>query len=93
MLNQNVKYGLFFLGGVALGVLGATVISRGKMNIKPMASDLLSAGMDLKEKAMACVDGVKEDLADVVAEAQVKCQEKKEACEVKAACKPEASAS
>ena len=33
--------------------------------------------MDLRDKIMAGVEGVKEDLADVVAEAEVKAQEKK----------------
>ncbi len=77
-MNQNLKYGLFFLGGMAVGALGAVVVTRGKLDIKPLASSLISEGMNLREKALAAVDSVKEDLADVVAEAQVKNQEKKE---------------
>ena len=80
-MNQNYKYGLFFLGGLAVGALGAMAISRGKLSVKPLASDLISSGIDLRDKALAAVEGVKEDLADVVAEAQVKSQEKREAKE------------
>ena len=80
-MNQTTKYGLIFLGGLVLGALGATAVSRGKLNLKPLASDLLSDGMNLRDKVMASVEGIKEDLADVVAEAQVKAQESKEAKE------------
>lgn len=84
-MNQNVKYGLFFLGGVALGALGAVVVTRGKLDVKPLATNLISGGIDLREKALAAVESVKEDIADVVAEAQVKSQEKREAAEADAA--------
>ena len=84
-MNQNVKYGLFFLGGVALGALGAVVVTRGKLDVKPLATNLLSSGIDLREKALAAVESGKEDIADVVAEAQVKSQEKREAAEAAAA--------
>ena len=69
-MNQNYKYGLFFLGGLAVGALGAMAISRGKLSVKPLATDLISSGIDLRDKALAAVEGVKEDLADVVAEAR-----------------------
>ena len=76
-MNNTTKYGLFFLGGVVVGALGAAAITRGKLNVKPLAADLLSTGLDLRDKVMAGVEGVKEDLADVMAEAEVKSQERK----------------
>lgn len=76
-MNNSTKYGLFFLGGVVVGALGAVAITRGKLNVKPLAADLLSTGLDLRDKVMAGVEGVKEDLADVMAEAEVKSQERK----------------
>ena len=82
-MNETTKYGLIFLGGVVVGALGACAISRGKLNIKPLAADLVSGGLELREKALAAVEGVKEDLADVVAEAQVKAQERREAAELR----------
>lgn len=84
-MNETTKYGLIFLGGVVVGALGACAISRGKLNIKPLAADLVSGGLELREKALAAVEGVKEDLADVVAEAQVKAQERREAEELREA--------
>ena len=76
-MNETFKYALFFLGGVAVGAIGAVAVSRGKLDVKPLATNLLSSGMELRDKIMAGVEGVKEDLADVVAEAEVKAQEKK----------------
>lgn len=76
-MNNTTKYGLFFLGGVVVGALGAVAITRGKLNVKPLAADLLSTGLDLRDKVMVGVEGVKEDLADVMAEAEVKSQERK----------------
>ena len=73
-MNETTKYGLFFVGGVIVGALGAVALTRGKLDVKPLATNLLSSGMDLRDKIMA---GVEEDLADVVAEAEVKAQEKK----------------
>ena len=76
VLNQTTKYGLFFVGGLVVGALGAVAIAKGKKfgGVKPLASSLLSAGIDVKDK-----------VADVVAEAQVKSQERREAKEVKEA--------
>lgn len=91
-MNETTKYGLIFLGGVVVGALGACAISRGKLNIKPLAADLVSGGLELREKALAAVEGVKEDLADVVAEAQVKAQERREAAELREAAAAEAAA-
>lgn len=76
-MNETTKYGLFFLGGVVLGALGTIAVTRGKLDVKPLATDLLSTGIDLKDKAMGLVESAKEDLADAVAEAQVKSQERR----------------
>lgn len=88
-MNETTKYGLFFLGGVVLGALGAMAVTRGKLDVKPLATDLLSAGIDLKEKALSAVESAKEDIADAVAEAQVKSQEKKARAEEVEAAKVE----
>ncbi len=88
-MTETTKYGLVFLGGVVLGALGAVAVTRGKLEVKPLATDLLSAGIDLKDKAMSVVESAKEDIADAVAEAQVKSQEKKMKAEEAAAAKCE----
>lgn len=83
-MNETTKYGLFFVGGVLVGALGAVALTRGKLDVKPLATDLLSSGIDLKDKLMAGVDGVREDLDDVMAEAEVKAQERRAAKEAAA---------
>lgn len=77
-MNENMKYGLFFLGGVALGVVGAVAVSKGKLDIKPFAAELLSRGMDMKDAVLARVDSVKEDVEDMVAEARAVADERRE---------------
>lgn len=61
-MNENMKYGLFFLGGLALGANGAVAVSRGKLDIKPLAAGLLSRGMDVKDAVLAKVETVKENV-------------------------------
>ena len=78
-MNENMKYGLFFLGGLALGANGAVVVSRGKLDIKPLAADLLSRGMDVKDAVLAKVETVKENVDDMVAEAREASEKRKEA--------------
>ena len=77
-MNEKLKYGLFFLGGVTLGVVGAVAVSRGKLDIKPFATELLSRGMDMKDAVLAKMEGVKEDMEDMVAEARVAAEERGE---------------
>ncbi|MFU0842351.1 MAG: YtxH domain-containing protein [Burkholderia sp.] len=86
-MTETTKYGLFFLGGLAVGALGAVAITRGRPQLRPLATDLVAAGIDAKEKAMGAVESAKEDLADVIAEAQVKREEKRAAAEAREAAK------
>ena len=83
VLNQTTKYGLIFAGVSVLVALGAFAIAKGKKagGLKPLASFSLSAGLDVKDKVMTGIDGVREELADVVAEAQVKSQMRRESQE------------
>ena len=77
-MNENMKYGLFFLGGLALGAIGAVAVSKGKLDLKPMAADLLSRGMDA---VLAKVETVKENMDDMVAEARHAAEQRREAKE------------
>ncbi len=65
-----LKYGLFFLGGVAVGAVGAVFASRGKLDIKPFVTDILSRGMDIKDAVVAKAETLKEDVEDMAAEAR-----------------------
>ena len=69
-MNENFKYGLFFLGGVALGAIGAVAVSRGKLDLKPFAAELVSRGIDAKDALMAKAETVRENMEDLVAEAE-----------------------
>lgn len=69
-MNNGLKYGLFFLGGLVLGVVGTVAVTRGKLDLKPLATDLVSRGMDMKDAIMSKVESVKEDMEDLAAEAR-----------------------
>ena len=69
-MNNGLKSGLFFLGGLALGVVGTVAVTRGKLDLKPLATDLVSRGMDMKDAIMSKVEAVKEDMEDLAAEAR-----------------------
>ncbi|MGE9984989.1 hypothetical protein [Desulfovibrio sp. SGI.169] len=69
-MNNGLKFGLFFLSGIALGALGAVAVSRGKLNLKPVAADLISRGIDVKDALMSKVEAFKEDMEDLAAEAR-----------------------
>lgn len=69
-MNNGLKYSLFFLGGLALGVVGTVAVTRGKLDLKPLATDLVSRGMDMKDAIMSKVEAVKEDMEDLAAEAR-----------------------
>lgn len=80
-MNSGIKFGLFFLGGIALGALGAVALSKGKLNLKPVATDLISRGMDVKDALMSKVEAVKEDMEDLAAEARQASEKRKAAKE------------
>ena len=65
-MNEYVKYGLFFAGGLALGLL---------------ATDLLSRGLDLKDAVMGKVDTLREGAQDLLAEAQQAAEQRREAAD------------
>ena len=80
-MNSGIKFGLFFLGGISLGALGAVALSKGKLNLKPVAADLISRGMDVKDALMSKVEAVKEDMEDLAAEARQASEKRKAANE------------
>ena len=63
---------------MALGGVGAVAGSRVKLDLKSFATELISRGMDMKDAVLARVDGVKEDVEDMVAEARAAAEERKE---------------
>ena len=77
-MNEGMKCGLCFLGGILLGALGVAAVSKSG-NLKPLAADLLSRGMDVKDAMMTKVETAKENMDDLVAEARHASEQRKEA--------------
>ena len=77
MNMEAMKYGLVFLGGLVLGAIGATAVSRGKVDLKPLATDIISRGMDVKDALLQKVESVREDVQDLAAEARARSDERK----------------
>lgn len=69
-MNEYLKNGLFLAAGVAIGALGAVALGKGKFSVRPAMADLLSHGMDLKEKTAAVLERAKENMDDLMAEAK-----------------------
>ncbi|MHC1788766.1 hypothetical protein [Solidesulfovibrio sp.] len=69
-MNDYLKNGLFLAAGVAIGALGAVALGKGKLSIRPAMADLLSHGMDLKEKTASVLERAKENIEDLMAEAK-----------------------
>lgn len=78
-MNSVFKYGLVFLGGLVVGALGAAAVKRGSLDLKPLATDLISRGMDVKDALLSKVEAVKEDMQDLAAEARAKAEERRSA--------------
>lgn len=64
------KCGLCLGAGVAIGAVGALLLSRGKIDLKKTAATILSHGMDLKEQAATIMETAKENMEDIAAEAE-----------------------
>ncbi|WP_296305150.1 hypothetical protein [uncultured Desulfovibrio sp.] len=78
-MNSVLKYGLVFLGGLVVGALGTAAVRRGSLDLKPLATDLISRGMDVKDALMSKVEAVREDMQDLAAEARAKADDRKSA--------------
>ncbi len=76
-MNENLKYGMFFLGGVALGAIGAVAVSRGKLDFRPFATELVSRGLDARDALLSKAETVRENMEDLVAEAQAASEARK----------------
>lgn len=71
------KYGLALGAGVALGAVGALLLSKNSAEVKKTLSTLLSHGMDLKEKAASYMETAKENMEDIAAEARHASEQRK----------------
>ncbi len=77
-MNQLLKYGLIFVGGLIVGALGSKAAQNKDFSLKPFATDLLSRGMDVKDAVMGKVETMKEGMDDLTAEARYAAEQRKE---------------
>lgn len=78
-MNDGVKCGLFLLGGILLGAAGVAAVSKGKLNLRPLMTDILSRGLDARDAVLAKVETAKENMEDLMAEARHTAETRKEA--------------
>lgn len=83
------RCGLLLLAGVAVGVLGVALLSRGRL--RPLCVDMVNRGLDIKDRAAEVIETARERVEDVVAEARYqKEQQKEQDASVKEASTPSA---
>jgi hypothetical protein len=73
------KYGLALGAGVAIGAVGAVLLSRGNIDLKKACSGLLSRGLDIKDRAVELAETARENLDDISAEARHAREQRKKA--------------
>lgn len=76
-MNTGLKCGLWFLGGLIVGAVGVAAASRAKFDFKPLATDLISRGIDVKDALLTKVEALKEDVEDLTAEARMASDKRK----------------
>lgn len=76
-MGQFWKYGLALGAGVALGAVGAMLLSKNSAEVKKTLSTILSHGMDLKDRAATVMENAKEDMEDIAAEARQASKQRK----------------
>jgi len=69
-MNLNSKDALLFVGGVTVGALAVYALTRSNPNLKPLLADVMAGGLNLKDKLMGVVDQAKENMEDLMAEAE-----------------------
>ncbi|MBS3956801.1 MAG: hypothetical protein KGZ40_04640 [Clostridiales bacterium] len=69
-MGEGYHKGLYLAGGIALGVVAAALYGREKDRLRPAAADLISRGLDVKDRALMMAETAKEQIEDIVAEAQ-----------------------
>lgn len=70
MNNGFLKGGLIFLAGAAMGALTTLLLTKGQDGVKPAVAGLVAGGLNLKDKTLTVFEKAKENLEDIVAEAE-----------------------
>ncbi|GFK96086.1 hypothetical protein NNJEOMEG_03960 [Fundidesulfovibrio magnetotacticus] len=69
-MNLTSRDLLLIAGGAAAGALAVYALTRGAPAIKPLVTNAMASGLDIKEKVLGVVDHAKEHLEDFLAEAE-----------------------
>jgi hypothetical protein len=69
-MESNSKGALLFIGGAALGALAVYALTKGSPSLKPFLADVMAGGLDLKDKLLGLMDQAKENIEDLMAEAE-----------------------
>lgn len=67
-MNTGTKVTLAFLGGAVAGAAALALLNRGKLDfeyLKPLATELLNKGMDLKDTLLTKMETLKDDLENL----------------------------
>lgn len=70
-MDNGTKIALAFLGGAAAGAAALALLNRGKLDLgylRPLATELMNKGMELKDTIVAKVDAMKEELENMASE-------------------------
>ena len=78
-MNSVFKYGLVFLGGLVVGALGASAVKRGSLDLKPLATDLITGGRRVEDERRSRWEPDKEKIKDLAAEARAKAEDRRSA--------------
>jgi len=78
-MNEGWKYTLFFLGGVAAGAIGTVAAIKNKDTLKPLATNLISHGLDAKDAVARKIETARENIEDLLAEARHDAEQRREA--------------
>ncbi|GAB6057527.1 DUF6110 family protein [Desulfonatronum parangueonense] len=69
-MNYFFRYGLWFAAGVAVGAAGVNFVARKDNSLRGAMVGTLSQGIAAKEKVLASLEKIKENVEDMVAEAK-----------------------
>lgn len=69
-MNESTQKVLLFLGGLALGSLGAAMLSRHSSSLRPAMTGLTAGALELRDKAVGVLQRTKEDVSDFMAEVE-----------------------
>lgn len=72
-MSDGAKIIWAFLGGAISGAAGLAYLNRNRMDfshLKPVATDYMARGINLKDQVIRKITAIKEDMEDMAAEAR-----------------------